>query len=99
MRKPAINKSFVKYENMASAIVLIGSALLVRRDTRSETEKKMTTVNEASKLPMNPEEPKSTVETRMDKALKMRDGNSAPFHIALFDSAISINFSLSSFSD
>jgi formiminotetrahydrofolate cyclodeaminase len=86
----------VKYENMASAMVLIGSALLVTRDTRSETEKKITTVNEASKLPKNPEEPKSTVETRMDKALKMRDGKSAPLHIALFDSAISISCSLSS---
>ena len=74
----------------------MGSALFVKRATKSETEKKITTVKDASALPKSPGVPRSTVEAIIDSKLSAIDGMSAPRHMALLDSAISIRQELSS---
>jgi hypothetical protein len=84
---------------MASAIVAIGSALFVNRATSKETEKKITTVNDASALPKNPGAPRKKIDTTIEITLSANAGMRAPRHIALVDdlfaSGISIKLLLS----
>jgi len=77
---------------MARASVAMGSALFVNRATNNETEKKITTVNDARTLPKSPDVPRAIVDTTIDKKLRIIEGIKAPHHIALLDSAISIRY-------
>lgn len=59
---------------MASAIVAIGSALLVNFPTNNETEKKITTVKLASALPKNPGAPTINEEAVTQRAVNAKAG-------------------------
>ena len=55
MRNPPITKTLVKYENMAMAMVAMGSRFTVRREITRWIERKMRTVRAPRAAPQNPE--------------------------------------------
>jgi hypothetical protein len=85
----AIKINFVKYENIASAIIVIGFALLVIRPTKSDTEKKINTVIDASAAPRAPEIPAKNVATINEIKDTANAGINAPRHIARLEFLIS----------
>jgi hypothetical protein len=75
---------------MARAIVVIGLASFVMRETNIETEKKITTVVVAKSAPQKPGKPINDVETTIERSDTRSEGVNAPRQRFEFDSAILI---------
>jgi len=90
IKNKAIKISFEKYENIASAIVVIGLASLVNRETSIETEKKNTTVVAAKSAPQKPGRFLSIDEIIIVNRETISEGVNAPRQRAEFEFAIFI---------
>jgi membrane-associated protease RseP (regulator of RpoE activity) len=90
IKKSAIKINFEKYESIASAIVVIGLASFVKRETSIETEKKITTVKVAKSAPQKPGKPLDIEATIIEIREKVIEGSKAPRHSAVFEFAIFI---------
>ena len=102
-RNAPISITFVKYENIARAIVAIGSKLRDSRATNRCTLKKIITVTEASSAPSNPDLPLAIVIIITKITEVINAGLIAPFHnlVSLWclSATLNLNFSLVSFNN